>query len=313
MNANKNANRGEFALIDYIRQRAAGSPCVRVGIGDDCAVIDSPAGPLVITTDMIIEGVHFLRDTPLRQVGWKAAAASFSDVAAMGLSPEVLVCAAALPARLSMDDAREILLGLNDACEAYGVALAGGDTDSTPGGLSLCTTVIAHARGLKPVLRSGARVGDAILVTGSLGGSILGKHLAFRPRVAEAVALNTSFSLHAMIDISDGLSADLNHILEESKTGAVIDAEKVPVSDAARQLAKQTGKTPLQHALGDGEDFELLFTMDPGDARRLIERPIFDTPVAIIGEIVEDGLFLRIDGKLEPLKPQGYEHLGGGS
>jgi len=310
MNA-KNANRGEFALINYIRQRAAGSPCLRVGIGDDCAVIDTPAGPLVITTDMTIEGVHFLPDTPLRRVGWKAAAVSFSDVAAMGLAPEVLVCAAALPARLSMADAQEILLGLNDACQTFGVALAGGDTDSTPGGLSLCTTVIAHARGLKPVLRSGARIGDAILVTGSLGGSILGRHLAFTPRVAEAVTLNTTFALHAMIDISDGLSADLNHILEESKTGAIIDAQEVPVSDAARQLAKQSGKSPLQHALSDGEDFELLFTMDRADARKLIERPIFDTPVAIIGEIVESGLFLRTNGKLESVKPQGYEHLEG--
>jgi len=301
----------EFALINCIRRLAAGSPSLRVGIGDDCAVIDTPAGPLVITTDMIIEGVHFLSDVPLRQVGWKAAAVSFSDVAAMGLAPEALVCAAALPARLSMADAQEILLGLNDACQTYGVALAGGDTDSTPGGLTLCTTVIAHARGLKPVLRSGARVGDAILVTGSLGGSILGKHLAFTPRVREAVALNSSFELHATIDISDGLSADLNHIVEESKVGAVIDAGAVPISDAARQLAVQSGKPALQHALSDGEDFELLFTMDCADARRLIGNPIFDTPVTIIGEIVESGFFLRTDGKLEPLKPQGYEHLRG--
>ena len=305
-------SRGEFALIDFIRKRAAGSPIVQVGIGDDCAVIDAPGGPLVITTDMILEGVHFEKDAPLRHVGWKAAAVSFSDVAAMGLRPEALVCAAALPSGFSMAQAEEILLGLNDACTAYGVAMAGGDTDSSPNGLVLCTTVLGFGRGLRPVLRSGARPGDALLVTGALGGSRIGRHLTFTPRVDEAVALNRNFQLHAMIDISDGLSADLNHILEESKVGAVIDAASVPISDAARQMAARSGKPPLQHALSDGEDFELLFAMDPADARRLVERPIFDTPVTIVGSVVESGLFLKVNGELQPLKPRGYEHFKDG-
>ena len=310
MNADSSAApRGEFALIDFIRRHAAATPAVRVGIGDDCAVIDSPAGAMVITTDMIIEGVHFEKDVPLRQVGWKAAAVSFSDVAAMGLRPEALVCAAALPEHFSMQQAEQIILGLNDACTAYGVALAGGDTDSTPGGLTLCTTVIGFARGLRPLLRSGARPGDAIIVTGSLGGSILGKHLAFRPRVEEAVALNRTFDIHSMIDISDGLSADLNHVIEESKVGATLDAEAIPISDAAKSLSSRSGKPPLHHAISDGEDFELLFTMAPADAARLIEHPIFDTPLSIVGTIIESGFFLREAGRTRPLRPQGYEHF----
>jgi len=301
--------RGEFALIDFIRRQAASAPAVRVGIGDDCTVLDLADGPAVLTTDMIVEGVHFEKPAPLRDVGWKAAAVSFSDVAAMGLRPEALVCAAALPEGFSMQQAQEILLGLNDCCSAFGVALAGGDTTSSRGPLSLCTTAVGCARGLRPLLRSGARRGDAILVTGELGGSILGKHLRFRPRVDEAVALNSTFSIHAMMDISDGLSADLNHILEESKVGAVLEADAIPISAAARELAAKSGKPPLRHALTDGEDFELLFTMDPADARRLIEHPIFDVPVAIVGTITEAGLFISEGGRLLPLKPEGYEHF----
>ena len=301
--------RGEFALIETIRRHAAASVMVPVGIGDDCAVVNGPGGQMVITTDLVNEGVHFKPDDPLRKIGWKAAAVSFSDVAAMGLRPEVLLCAAALPGRLTMDDAREIFLGVNDACREFGVALAGGDTTSSRGGLSLCTTVLAYARDLRPVLRSGAKPGDAIVVTGSLGGSILGRHLDVRPRVEEAVALNSHFELHAMIDVSDGLSADLNHILEESSVGAVIDADRVPVSDAAREFSEQTRKTPLQHALTDGEDFELLFTMPPGEAQRLIERPPFATPLTVIGSITAAGLSIRIGDKTEPFEPGGYEHF----
>jgi len=304
-----NTSRGEFALIDFIRRRAAASPVVKVGIGDDCAVLDLSDGPIVVTTDLIVEGVHFDSAAPLRDVGWKAAAVSFSDVAAMGLRPEALFCAAALPEAFTMQQAEQILLGLNDCCSEFGVAMAGGDTTSSRGPLSLCTTALGCARGLRPLTRSGARVGDAILVTDSLGGSILGKHLRFRPRVDEAVALNRAFQIHAMMDISDGLSADLNHILEESKAGAVLEADAIPISDAARRMGAGSGKTPLQHALSDGEDFELLFTMDPDAARRLIEQPIFQTPVSIIGAITQSGLFIRHLGQLLPLKPEGYEHF----
>jgi len=306
-----NGRRGEFALIDFIRRRASASKAVILGIGDDCAILDGSDGPLVITTDLIVEGVHFEKAVPLRQVGWKAAAVSFSDVAAMGLRPEALLCAAALPEGFSMRQAEELLLGINDACAACGVAMAGGDTTSSSGPLTLCTTVTGRGHGLRPVRRSGAKVGDAIAVTGSLGGSILGRHLSFRPRIEEGAALNAQFGVHAMIDVSDGLSADLNHILEESGVGAVIEADAVPVSDAARELSRRSGQTPLHHALADGEDFELVFTLDPRDAARLAGHPLSGAPVTIIGTVIESGLFLARGGMREPLRPEGYEHFRG--
>ncbi|NQT21511.1 MAG: thiamine-phosphate kinase [Planctomycetes bacterium] len=308
--ANDDTNKGEFALIDLIRRRAAASDAVPVGIGDDCAVLDAPGGPVVITTDMIIEGVHFEETDPLLEVGWKATCVSFSDIAAMGLRPTALLCAAALPEGFSMQQAEEIFRGINHACTEFGVALVGGDTTSSTGPLSLCTTALGKADGhLKPLLRSGAQEGDTILVTGSLGGSILGKHLTFRPRVDEAVALNDSFDVHAMIDISDGLAADLTHIIEESNLGAIIEADKIPTADAAHELARHTGKTPLQHALSDGEDFELLFTMHPDAAARLLKQPAFEVPVSAIGRIIDAGLFIELDGQRRPLEPKGYEHF----
>ena len=307
--SNDDGRKGEFALIDLIRRRAAASEAVPVGIGDDCAVLEAPGGPIVITTDMITEGVHFEKTDSLREVGWKAACVSFSDVAAMGLRPTALLCAAALPEGFSMQQAEEIFRGLNGACAEFGVALAGGDTTSSTGPLSLCTTALGKADGLRPLLRSGAKEGDVILVTGLLGGSILGKHLAFRPLIDEAVTLNSSFDVHAMIDISDGLAADLDHIIQESKLGAVIEADRIPIADAAHELARHTGRTPLQHALSDGEDFELLFTMHPDDADRLLREPAFEAPVSAIGTIIDAGLFIEQDGQRRPLKPEGYEHF----
>jgi len=301
--------RGEFALINFIRSRVGPTPAGSLGIGDDCALFTCGNDTIAATTDMLIEGVHFDTSAPLRQVGWKAAAVSFSDVAAMGIRPEVLLCAAALPERFSMQQAREIILGLEDACVRYGVMLAGGDTTSSDGPLSLCTTAFGRAGGLRPVLRSGAKPGHAILVTGSLGGSILGKHLAFQPRVDEALALNRQYKLGAMIDVSDGLAADLHHVVEESKTGAILEADAIPISDAARELAEKDGRSPLHHALHDGEDFELLFTIGVADARRLVENPPFQTPVYIIGTVAESGFFIRENSSLNPLKPEGYEHF----
>ena len=305
-------SRGEFALIDFIRRCAASAEAVQAGIGDDCAVLSAPTGPVVVTTDMIVELVNFRKEDPLRQVGWKAACVSFSDVAAMGLSPSALVCAAALPDDFSMEQAEEIFLGLNQACAEFVVGMIGGDTTSSRGPLSLCTTVLGYASAeFKPILRSGAQVGDTVLVTGSLGGSILGKHLTFVPRVDEALVLNSGFDVHAMIDISDGLAADLNHILEESKAGAIIEADRIPIADAAHELSKRTGKTALQHALTDGEDFELLFTMAPDEAERLMRGQNFREPVSAVGRITESGLFIEQAGQRRPLKPEGYEHFKG--
>jgi thiamine-monophosphate kinase len=199
-----------------------------------------------------------------------------------------------------------LYLGLRDVADAFGVALVGGDTNSWTGPLVISVTALGESTGRGPVQRSGARPGDWVFVTGPLGGSILGHHLDFTPRVREALALHAAVELRAMCDISDGLSADLNHICEESGCGAVLVAEAVPISDAAHELARTSGRTPLRHALGDGEDFELVFVVSPEDGARLLSAP--PVPVVKIGACVESGLWLESAGVREPLAPSGWVH-----
>jgi thiamine-monophosphate kinase len=186
------------------------------------------------------------------------------------------------------------------------VAVVGGDTNSWDGKLVISVTAFGEATGRGPVRRSGARPGDWVFVTGPLGGSILGRHLDFTPRVAEALALHATVELRAMCDISDGLSADLNHICEESGCGAALFADGIPISDAARALSLTTGRTPLQHALGDGEDFELVFAVSPDDGRKLLAAPI--PGLAKVGECVAEGLWLEAGGRRERLEPTGWVH-----
>ena len=163
---------------------------------------------------------------------------------------------------------------MRELADAFNTPIIGGDTNSWPGKLTLSITLLGEASPLGPVLRSGARPGDWLLVTGPLGGSILGKHLDFTPRVAEARRLQQVSSIHAMIDISDGLAGDLNHICGESRCGAILRSEAIPISSAAREM--RDGRAPLEHALTDGEDFELLLAVAPSDAARLIRLPIAD-------------------------------------
>jgi thiamine-monophosphate kinase len=191
--------------------------------------------------------------------------------------------------------------------DAFGCPIVGGDTNSWSGGLVVSVTVLGTMKpGRKPVLRSGAKPGDRVFVTGPCGGSILGRHLNPTPRLREADALADFVDLHAMVDVSDGLSKDLAHILEESGCGAVLFAERIPIHPDAVELAKQSGKSPLTHALGDGEDFELIFTVSEADAAKL--RAGSPVPVFEIGECVESGLWLEEAGVRRPLAPAGWEH-----
>jgi thiamine-monophosphate kinase len=196
---------------------------------------------------------------------------------------------------------------LRDVADAFGVALVGGDTNSWDGRLVVSVTVLGEATARGPVTRRGARPGDWLFVTGPLGGSILGHHLDFTPRVREALALHQAVELRAMLDVSDGLAADVNHLCEESGCGAVLFAGAIPISDAARELGRGSGKTPLQHALGDGEDFELVFAVAPEDGVKLLASPPV-TGLVQIGECVESGLWLESDGARHPLAPLGWVH-----
>jgi len=302
--------RPEFAFIEAIRSRALSHPCVRLGIGDDAALLRiPPPGDCLVTVDMLTEGVDFrLPETAPRDVGRKALAVSLSDIAAMAGRPLAAVISVALPQKRGREFAEEVQAGIEAIAREFAVAIAGGDTNAWDGPAVLCSTVIGAPTGSGPVRRSGAKVGDWILVTGDLGGSLAGKHVSFRPRVQEALALHEAAALHAMIDISDGLAADLHHILDESGVGAVLRAADIPISAAARQMAG--AKTPLEQALGDGEDFELLFTVSPEDGRRLLASRPFEAPLAVIGEITAERGCTIVDasGRSAPLPPQGWVH-----
>lgn len=300
----------EFDLIRWIRQQAPADGRVLVGIGDDAALVRNRDESTLVTVDMLIEGVHFdLATASAREVGWKAMARNVSDIAAMGGRSAAAVASAALPRGFGEAQARELVLGLLECAAEFGFCLVGGDLAALDGPLTLSVTVIGDLAGRPPVLRSGARPGDAVVVTGTLGGSILGKHLRFRPRQTEGLALNERYRPHAMIDISDGLARDLHHILDESGVGARLVAAQIPISDDARRLARTSGRSPLDHALGDGEDYELLFTLDEATAARLLADQPFDVPVTRIGTITPAGATLvSADGHETVLEPRGWEH-----
>jgi thiamine-monophosphate kinase len=300
----------EFDLIAAVRARAARHPRLAVGIGDDAALVrfPDPAGCLV-TVDMLMEGVDFTLATATgRQIGWKSLAVNLSDIAAMAGRPLACVVSVALPRLGGFELGRELLAGVQECAEKFSVALAGGDTNTWDGPLVVSITVLGEPTGTGPVLRSGAQAGDWIMTTGSFGGSIAGKHLDFSPRVAEALALHQAVALHAMIDTSDGLAADLWHILEESDVGAVLDEAAIPISPAA--AAVHSAKAPLERALEDGEDFELLFTVSPADGQALLSQYPCAEPLSHIGEITASpGCFLRRpDGSLKPLPALGWKH-----
>ena len=306
--------RGEFDYIDWIRAQLASDPRVTIGSGDDMAEVLVPGDAggtarVLIGTDTILDGVHFdLSRDSLREVGWKSLAVNLSDAAAMAGLPIAAVGTVALPKTFSAQDARDLFEGMRQCAEAYHCAWVGGDITAWDKPLAITVTVLAHAA--HPVCRSGARAGHLVCVTGELGGSLLGRHLRFPPRVAEAQQLVTSLRLGAMIDLSDGLSSDVGHLCDESGVGVVIEADRVPISAAAREMAARDGRSPLEHALNDGEDFELLFTVEAADADKL-RRLDLGVGVSVVGRMVEAAegrLLVDAAGTARPLEPGGYEH-----
>jgi thiamine-monophosphate kinase len=316
------APRGEFAFIDWLRRRTPASRRVQVGPGDDTAALAWPANAsCLVTTDMLLEGSCFtLEGSPIqvpgvapgspRRVGRKAMAVNLSDIAAMAGVPVAAVVAVGLPKRGGRALAEELYLGLREVADEFDTAVVGGDTNSWDGPLVISVTVLGEPGPAGVVRRAGAKVGDLLLVTGPVGGSLLGRHLDFTPRVREALALAAWLGpggLHAMIDLSDGLAADVAKLCGESGCGAVLWADAVPVAEAARQV--QDGKPPLEHALGDGEDFELAFAVKPEVGRRLLrEQPVPGITLAAVGECVAEGLWLEEGGGRRPLEAAGWVH-----
>lgn len=316
----------EDALIAAIRRVVSGdAPEVRVGPGDDAAVVAGGTGDLVLTTDALVEDVHFRRSTTTaRDLGYKAIAVNVSDVAAMAASPRFAVCALTVSDDVDAAWVVELVGGMRECCDEFAVSLVGGNVARGRDVAIVVTLTGEVARG-RAVRRSGARPGDRLAVTGSLGGAAAGLRLASRrswtdeerdalrrhvrptPRVGEAGVL-ASHGATAMIDISDGLSLDLSRLCGASGVGARLDPSRVPVHPAAT----------LDEALGGGEDYELLATLpDPDAVARARARlhDAFGVPLGEIGDIIEEGLVAVDDrGEERPLEPRGWDHLmGGGS
>jgi thiamine-monophosphate kinase len=294
----------ELDLIRWIRGRI-GKRAGRIVVdsGDDAAVLKSGRGHLLFKTDSVIDGVHFdSRTARPEDIGHKALARCLSDIGAMGCYPTFAVVAMMIPRNAREAWIKRLLAGLDRTARKFQTAVVGGDVASHAGKLAINVALLGETRGLRPVRRSGARVGDAIAVTGPLGGSILGKHLKFTPRVREGVELNRRFEIHSMIDVSDGLATDLGHLCTESRVGAVVEESKIPIAPAARRLPG----LPLDHALFDGEDYELLFTLPQTEAVRLVKAG----RGKVIGQIsAVDGIYLRNRaGGLREVQRRGFEH-----
>jgi len=308
-----NDTTGEFGLIRWIVARSGTHPRVPLGPGDDTAgVLLRGDRQTLLTTDMLLEGSCFLlAEAGALRIGRKAMNVNLSDIAAMGGTPVCALVSVALPRDGGRALGEELYRGLREAGDRFDTPIAGGDTNTWDGGLTISVALVGESSDLGPIRRDGASAGEWIFVTGSFGGSILGRHLDFTPRLAEAAELVRDFHPRSMIDVSDGLSADLWHICEASALGAIVDTDAIPISDDARTLAARTGRTPLDHALSDGEDFELVFTLTPDEGRRMVERAsLAGTPVTKIGEMTASTRYhlRRADGTLEVLEPKGYSH-----
>jgi thiamine-monophosphate kinase len=313
----------ELEFVRWLREHVPKYPRQRLGLGDDAAVLAmARRDEVVVTTDLLTEGVdyHLDRDDP-RRIGRKALAANLSDLAAMAARPLAAFVSLALPqsktaAGTPLELAIALYEGLLPLAAEYELAIAGGDTNTYDGPLVISVTALGELTERGPLTRGGGRVGDWLLVTGDLGGSILGHAFDFTPRIREALLLHERYELHAGMDISDGLALDASRLAAESGCGALIAVERVPVSQAAHELAanevapSERNARALRHALGDGEDFELLLAVPPAAAEALLRDNLMACGITHVGELIaEPGLWEQTaGGKRQPLEPSGWLH-----
>ncbi|HSW46318.1 MAG TPA: thiamine-phosphate kinase [Phycisphaerae bacterium] len=306
-------SRGENALVRWLQGRfEVRSDRIEVGIGDDAAVLRLGGACVAITTDMLLDGVHFdARVHTYEQIGRKAIACSLSDCAAKACHPRAATVSIALNDAMTLTDVQRLYEGMAVLADEFDCPIVGGDTTSWTSPLVIDVAMLAEPMSPRgPVLRSGARVGDAIFVSGPLGGSLLGKHLTFAPRLDLSARLAAEPALHAMMDISDGLSMDLDRLCLASGCGAELNADllKSVISEDARAMARQDGRSPLDHALNDGEDYELLVVGEASLGRSglgllpvgRVVSPRHDMPTMILA---------FSDGRREPIEPKGFEHF----
>ncbi len=297
---------GEFGFIEKIRRAVHTDASVALGIGDDAAVIKVKSQEQILfTTDMLIEDRHFrLSQVTPWEIGWKAMCVNISDIAAMGGVPTHAVIAVGLPGSLGLDFAEGLYRGLASAARSFKINIVGGDTNCSDK-LVISVAMLGKVNRGAYVTRSGAKPGDIVFVTGSLGGSYESRnHLNFTPRIKESQYLVKNFKVHSMIDISDGLSSDIRRLAKESAVGALLREPLIPLSKSAKNAAR---------ALTDGEDFELLFTMPSQEAEWFKKRR---KPKALvkfheIGKIVSRKMGIKImdrHGRLRILEEKGFDH-----
>jgi thiamine-monophosphate kinase len=329
---------GEFGLIERIRRMlpATGGDVI-VGIGDDVAVLRGEGEKVLLATcDVQVEGIHFIRGrTSPRDLGRKALAINLSDIASAAGTPRFALVSLGLPRGLEAEFVDELYAGLREEAEGFGVDIVGGNISGTRQGVFIDIFLLGEAERGKVALRSGARPGDAILVTGSLGDAAAGVELLLnpglsttagygeiarsrrdspRPRVREGRLLGSTGLVGAMTDLSDGLAGDLGHICEKSGVGARLSAASLPVAAENRALALAAGRDEWHFALHGGEDYELLFTLPALDAAKTAERIRAETGTraAVIGEILPPGRDSELelpDGSVVALEPFGWDHL----
>ena len=331
---------GEFGLIKHLnRQNSTKHASTIKGVGDDGAVIQSESDVFVISTDMMVEGIHFdLMYSPLKHLGYKSVVTNLSDIFAMNATPKQITVSVAISSKYTVEAMDELYAGIYLACEKYKIDLIGGDTTSSPKGLVISITAIGQCPNDDVVYRNGAKIGDIICVTGDLGAAYLGLQILERekriflenpeiqPELEKSQYLlerqlkpeaqigaieffkEMKIKPTAMIDVSDGLASDLMHICEQSHVGAYIEEGKVPIHPDTERTALEFKLDPITCALHGGEDYELLFTIEPKDLDKVRYMP----EVFIIGEITvpTEGLTLHTTGgNIHPLMAQGWNHF----
>lgn len=300
----------EHSFLRWLREKFGAECHEGLGIGDDAAWLPERRGEGCLwAMDTVVEGVHVdACDELAERLGRKAVLVNLSDIAAMGGVPDGALLSIALPERMGHSEAEACARAAAEACRKYGLGLIGGDTVATKGPMIVTVAISGYSK-LGVVSRAGAKDGDVIVVTGALGGSLHdGRHGDFVPCLSEASRLMEIAIPHSMTDISDGLTRDLSNILEASGVGAVIDSAAIPIHPSACSLSEASGRSPLWHALNDGEDFELLFTMDKAEFTRVQSQWNLPTPLSVIGSIEGEDLLLAEGQQRTPLLPGGFEH-----
>jgi thiamine-monophosphate kinase len=289
---------GEDRLIEQLLPRRSLKKAVAIGPGDDCALVKvhDHGKLLVLKTDCVVEEVHFFRGTNALHVGWKAMMRPLSDFAAASAVPQFALITLIVPKETEVTWVKELYRGLRRAAKRFEVSIVGGETSSTPGPIAISTTAVGFVERGRAVSRRGGKAGDDLFVTGRLGGALTQKHLRFIPRIVESRWLTKNFSIHAMMDLSDGLGTDLPRLARASKVGFKIDTEELPVTRGAN----------IDAAISEGEDYELLFAISPRDRLRLQQSWAKKFPILPLTRI---GSLSQLSTRNSQLLPSGYVHF----